>query len=81
MFDFQIRAILDLIEEKLLDSDDKAIIVSQWTSMLNVIAKFLKHLQIKFETLSGEVPVDKRQDIVNAINKKGSGPQVNNLKI
>ncbi|XP_034249366.1 transcription termination factor 2 [Thrips palmi] len=72
----KIRAILDLLEEKLLDSDDKAIIVSQWSSVLNIIAKFLKQMQFKFETLSGEVPVHKRQDIVNDINRKGSGAQI-----
>lgn len=64
-----------------MDTDDKAIVVSQWSSVLNIIAPFLKQMRIKFETLSGEVPVHKRQEIVNAINKTGSGPQVHELPL
>ncbi|XP_052125675.1 transcription termination factor 2 isoform X2 [Frankliniella occidentalis] len=81
VLDFQrpsakIRAILDLVQEKIADTDDKAIIVSQWTSMLNIISPFLKDLKIKFDSLTGEVPVDKRQEIVNEFNKPHSGPQI-----
>lgn len=72
----QIRAILDLVEKITEDSDDKAIIVSQWASVLKIIEVFLKQMQIRYDTLSGAVPVDKRQDIVNEINKEGRGPQV-----
>lgn len=75
-FLFQIRAVLDLLEEKFLDSDDKVIIVSQWTSMLDIIAEFLKQKNMKFEALTGKVPVDKRQEIVYDFNKAGRGPQV-----
>ncbi|KAK3908389.1 Transcription termination factor 2, partial [Frankliniella fusca] len=72
----KIRAVLDVIQEKIADTDDKAIVVSQWTSMLNVIAPFLKQMKIKFESLTGKVPVDKRQDIVNEFNRKNAGPQI-----
>ncbi|KAJ1529659.1 hypothetical protein ONE63_006419 [Megalurothrips usitatus] len=72
----KIRAVLDLVQEKFLDTEDKAIIVSQWTSMLNIIAKFLVDMKVKFAMLTGEVPVDKRQEIVNSFNQSGSGPQV-----
>lgn len=70
------RAILDLIEEKFLDCEDKIIIVSQWTSVLEIFENFLKRLQIRYEMLTGKVPVDKRQDIVNEFNKSLSGPKV-----
>lgn len=44
--------------------------------MLDIIAEFLKQKNMKFEALTGKVPVDKRQEIVYDFNKAGRGPQV-----
>ncbi|XP_002073794.3 transcription termination factor 2 [Drosophila willistoni] len=49
-------------------SNDKAIIVSQWTGVLDILRDHLE--KDKFDTLSlnGTIPVKSRQDIVNQFN-------------
>ena len=51
---------------------DKAIIVSQWTSMLDIIQGNLKEMGIKCLTLSGKVPVASRQEIIEKFNNPNS---------
>ncbi|CAG9860856.1 unnamed protein product [Phyllotreta striolata] len=60
---------------KLLNKDDKAVIVSQWPSFLHLIGRHLKdpEVNIPFCQLDGKVPVAERQDIIDQINDpKGS---------
>jgi len=55
---------------------EKVVVVSQWTSMLNIVKKHLKELGMQFAEIHGQVPVKLRGDIVNGFNRRGSGPQV-----
>ncbi|CAG9863587.1 unnamed protein product [Phyllotreta striolata] len=64
----KMRVLFKLIEEKLLNNDDKAVIVSQWPSFLRLIAHHLKEQNIPFCQLDGKVPVAKRQEIIDQIN-------------
>ncbi|XP_050510761.1 transcription termination factor 2-like isoform X2 [Diabrotica virgifera virgifera] len=64
----KIDAVIKLLNEKVLENDDKAVIVSQWPSFLNLIAYHLKKLNIKYDQLDGSVPVIKRMDMVNKLN-------------
>jgi transcription termination factor 2 len=56
---------------------EKAVVVSQWTSMLAIVRGHIeKKVGMKCTEISGKVPVKDRGDIVDAFNKEGSGPQV-----
>nr|XP_019586166.1 PREDICTED: transcription termination factor 2 isoform X1 [Rhinolophus sinicus] len=53
----------------------KSVIVSQWTSMLKVVALHLKRHRLTFATIDGSVNPKQRMDLVEAFNHSG-GPQV-----
>ncbi|XP_019517015.1 PREDICTED: transcription termination factor 2 isoform X1 [Hipposideros armiger] len=53
----------------------KSVIVSQWTSMLKVVASHLKRHRMTFATIDGSVNPKQRMDLVEAFNHSG-GPQV-----
>lgn len=59
---------LDVLKEKVLDSSDKAIIVSQWPSFLNLIGMQLRANHVRYDQLDGKVPVNKRMEMVDAFN-------------
>ncbi|CAH1132722.1 unnamed protein product [Ceutorhynchus assimilis] len=64
----KIKAMLKVLHEKVLETEDKAIIVSQWSSYLNLLAVHLKEYGVEFDQLDGKVPVPKRMDMVNRFN-------------
>lgn len=66
-----------MVKEKVLYTDDKAIIVSQWPSMLNLVGKQLSQYKVKTEMFSGAVPVVLRNKIVNEFNNSIGGIKVN----
>lgn len=55
---------------------EKVIVVSQWTSMLDVIKEHLSKLNIKHVEISGKIPVKARGDIVDQFNQKDRGAQL-----
>eukprot|EP00092_Neocalanus_flemingeri_P036978 GFUD01040257.1.p1 GENE.GFUD01040257.1~~GFUD01040257.1.p1 ORF type:complete len:1284 (-),score=419.89 GFUD01040257.1:168-4019(-) len=55
---------------------EKAVIVSQWTSMLNIIKVHIKKLGMKYTEINGQVQVKLRGDIVEDFNKNSRGAQV-----
>ena len=57
---------------------EKAIIVSQWTSMLAVLKQHLGKLGINFAEINGTVAVKLRGDIVKDFNSNPRGAQVGN---
>ncbi|XP_018577325.1 transcription termination factor 2 [Anoplophora glabripennis] len=64
----KIKAVLDVIKEKIVKTDDKAIIVSQWPSFLRLIAYHLDKERIPFDQLDGSIPVNKRMIMVDKFN-------------
>jgi len=69
---------LKLLQEKKIKEGvvEKAVIVSQWTSMLNILKVHLKALGIKCAEINGQVPVKLRGDIVEDFNRNPRGSQV-----
>jgi transcription termination factor 2 len=65
-----------MVKEKVLHTNDKAIIVSQWPSMLHLIDNQLSQYQVKTELFSGAVPVLQRNKIVDEFNNLKHGPRV-----
>ncbi|XP_036991011.2 transcription termination factor 2 [Artibeus jamaicensis] len=53
----------------------KSVIVSQWTSMLKVVALHLKRHRLTYATIDGSVSPKQRMDLVEAFNNS-RGPQV-----
>jgi transcription termination factor 2 len=49
--------------------EDKIIIVSQWTSLLNIIGYHLKARDLKFYEIRGDVNLHKRNELVESFNK------------
>ncbi|CAG9821124.1 unnamed protein product [Phaedon cochleariae] len=64
----KIKVMLRVLREKVIANDDKAIIVSQWSSYLNLISQHLRTERIVYEQLDGTVPVPKRMDMVDRFN-------------
>merc|ERR1719323_460030 len=69
---------LKLLQEKKIKEGvvEKAVIVSQWTSMLNILKVHLKALGIKCAEINGQVQVKLRGDIVEDFNRNPRGSQV-----
>ncbi|CAH1102884.1 unnamed protein product [Psylliodes chrysocephalus] len=64
----KIKVLIKLLKEKIVQSNDKAIIVSQWPSFLHLIANQLKEEGFIFDQLDGQVPVCKRMEMVDRLN-------------
>lgn len=62
------KKVLQVLEEKILNSSDKAIVVSQWTSVLEILKTHLARKGLRVLSLNGSVPVNKRQDIITEFN-------------
>ncbi|XP_067402232.1 transcription termination factor 2 [Emydura macquarii macquarii] len=54
----------------------KSVIVSQWTSMLKVVAVHLEHQGLKYATVDGSVNPKQRMDVVEEFNNNPKGPRV-----
>ncbi|NXB22010.1 TTF2 factor, partial [Rhagologus leucostigma] len=54
----------------------KSVVVSQWTSMLRVVAVHLQRLGLKYATVDGSVNPKQRMDVVEEFNNNPKGPQV-----
>ncbi|XP_045139666.1 transcription termination factor 2 isoform X2 [Echinops telfairi] len=54
----------------------KSVIVSQWASMLKVVALHLRRHGLTYATIDGSVSPKQRMDLVEAFNSSSRGPQV-----
>ncbi|XP_074961778.1 transcription termination factor 2 [Phalacrocorax aristotelis] len=54
----------------------KSVVVSQWTSMLKVVAVHLQRLGLNYATVDGSVNPKQRMDVVEEFNNNPKGPQV-----
>ncbi|KAG8238767.1 hypothetical protein J437_LFUL018640 [Ladona fulva] len=72
----KLSALLQCLEENVISQEDKAVVVSQWTSMLELIALHLKKRKIRHRTLSGAVPLKERMDIIESFNNSERGPKI-----
>lgn len=70
------RAALDVLKERVLGGDDKAVVVSQWTGVLNLFREHLNIDGIRHCAINGQVPVKFRNDIVCDFNRAKSNTNV-----
>ncbi|XP_030374475.1 transcription termination factor 2 [Scaptodrosophila lebanonensis] len=68
--------VMDILKSNVLKSKDKAIIVSQWTSVLDLLRDHLEAAKISTLSLNGSIPVKHRQDIVNQFNDPKSSKRI-----
>ncbi|XP_072542115.1 transcription termination factor 2 [Salminus brasiliensis] len=71
----KISAILSELRE-IRKKNQKSVIVSQWTSMLQIVAVHLKKMGVHFEVIDGKVNPKRRMDLVEEFNTNPKGPQV-----
>lgn len=71
----KISAILAELKE-IRKKDQKSVIVSQWTSMLHIVAVHLKKMGLTFAVIDGTVNPKRRMDLVEEFNTNPKGPQV-----
>jgi transcription termination factor 2 len=64
------------LEDKVMNRDDNAIIVSQFTSMLEMVHQHLKKNGVKCLVLTGSVPVKERMALVDEFNSSLKKPMV-----
>jgi SNF2 family DNA or RNA helicase len=62
------RALFTELEDKVMDKGDNAVIVSQFTSMLDLVHQHLKENHVKCLILTGSVPVKERMALVDEFN-------------
>ncbi|KAH8241297.1 hypothetical protein KR032_007452, partial [Drosophila birchii] len=69
--------VMDILKNTILKSrDDKAILVSQWTSVLDILRDHLDKAGMQTLSLNGTIPVKNRQDIVNQFNDPNNNKRV-----
>ncbi|VDN95218.1 unnamed protein product [Brugia pahangi] len=59
-----------------LSCGDKCVIVSQWTSLLNILEYHLERKKILYTSINGKVSSSDRQNRANSFNMMDSGPRV-----
>ncbi|CAJ1079082.1 transcription termination factor 2 [Xyrichtys novacula] len=57
-------------------ADQKSVIVSQWTSMLRIVAVHLQRMGLKYGVIDGTVNPKRRMDLVEEFNTNPKGAQV-----
>ncbi|XP_025263627.1 transcription termination factor 2 isoform X2 [Camponotus floridanus] len=73
----KMRTLLNMVKEILQKSEDKLIIVSQWTALLNVIASHLSSIKgATFSKFTGNVAIKDRQSIIDSFNSRNSDPRI-----
>lgn len=61
------------------ETDDKIVVVSQWTSVLNIVRKFLQDAHVHCVELNGKTPIKFRNDIVVNFNNPNTPEKVSAL--
>lgn len=53
-----------------------SVIVSQWTSMLRIVAVHLRRIGLRYDIIDGKVSPKQRMDLVEEFNTNSKGSQV-----
>ncbi|XP_032689169.1 transcription termination factor 2 [Odontomachus brunneus] len=73
----KMKALLDMVEKILQTTNDKVIIVSQWATLLDIIASHLEFIEnATFAKFTGKVAIKDRPTIVDSFNKPNSDPRI-----
>lgn len=61
----KLKELENILDELVIQSGRKMVIFSEWTTMTYLIAKQLSRMGINFVELSGKIPVNKRQGLID----------------
>lgn len=67
---FQFDSVLNTIQTKVIDRQEKAVVVSQFTSVLKLFENHLTNHRIKYLVLTGATKIAHRQNIVQSFNEE-----------
>ncbi|XP_035723877.1 transcription termination factor 2-like [Vespa mandarinia] len=72
----KMKAVLNMVKQ-ILDKGDKLIIVSQWSSMFEIIGSHLSTIKgATYSEFSGRVPIKNRQVIIDSFNDLSRDPKI-----
>ncbi|KAI1727336.1 transcription termination factor 2 [Ditylenchus destructor] len=71
----KVVAILERLD-KVLEAGDKCVIISQWTSMLQIIEYHIKKKRVAYTSITGKILTKDRQPRVDSFNMPRGGAQV-----
>ncbi len=60
----------ELLEQSFAENGRKAVLFSEWTTMLELVEEILRRLKLKYVRLDGSVPQRQRQQLVNDFQTK-----------
>lgn len=72
----KIKKVLNILKTRVLNKNDKAIVVSQWTSVLNILKTHLEEEGCITLSLNGTIPVKNRQEIVTEFNNLNNNKRI-----
>ncbi|XP_055907334.1 transcription termination factor 2 [Eupeodes corollae] len=72
----KMRKVLQIVDEEILSTSDKAIIVSQWTSTLNILKSHFDQKNVRTLSLNGSILVKNRQAVVTEFNDPNSPSRI-----
>uniref|UniRef100_A0A1A9VW68 Helicase ATP-binding domain-containing protein n=1 Tax=Glossina austeni TaxID=7395 RepID=A0A1A9VW68_GLOAU len=72
----KMRKALEILTTSVLKTNDKAIVVSQWISVLEILGSHLEEAGISTLAFNGQIPVKKRQDIITEFNDPSSKKRI-----
>ncbi|XP_014612648.1 PREDICTED: transcription termination factor 2-like [Polistes canadensis] len=72
----KMKALFNVVEE-IIEKKDKLLIVSQWSSMFDIIGSHLSAIKgATFTEFSGRVPIKNRQSIIESFNNPNEDPKI-----
>ncbi|XP_043498526.1 transcription termination factor 2 [Polistes fuscatus] len=72
----KMKALFNVVKE-VIEKKDKLIIVSQWSSMFDIIGSHLSAIKgATFTEFSGRVPIKSRQSIIESFNNPNEDPKI-----
>jgi len=71
----KMKKVLEIIDE-IRETNDKAVVVSQWTSMLDIVAVHLKERKLRYLEITGKVKLADRDNAVNDFNNNSNGAKI-----
>lgn len=77
----KINMLMEILEKRVKNTQDKAVVISEWTSYLDIIGEHIQmDLGLTYEMYTGKVPMNERNEIVERFNNsKLKHPRVINL--
>lgn len=75
-FELQCKRAIEIVKRILNETDEKVVIVSQWTTFLTIMAEFLHRQRVHYVELTGKTAIKDRNDIVVSFNKPNTPERV-----